>query len=312
MSARGTADGVRVFAPATVANLGPGFDVLGLAVAGPGDVVTARRSATRGIRLVAVRGAEGLPTDAATNTAGIAAKAVLARSGLDAGIDLELDKGLPSGSGLGSSATSAAAAALAVNLVLGSPLRKAELLEPCLEAEAAVSGRHGDNVAPALLGGIVLVRSLDPPDLIRLPAFPGLHVAVVTPDLHLATREARAALPDRVPLADLVATTANLAGLVTALHSGDAALLSRSMHDPVVTPARIGLIPGAADALDAARDAGALGASISGAGPSLFALCRSERSAAGAAEAMERAFAAAGHDATRIVSPAEAPGARKL
>lgn len=307
------ADGsIRVFAPATVANLGPGFDVLGLAVEGAGDVVTARRSPTRGVRLVAVRGADDLPRDAASNTAGIAAHAVLARSGLDAGIELELDKGLPSGSGLGSSAASAAAAAHAVNLALGSPLRKAELLEPCLEAEAAVAGRHGDNVAPALLGGIVLVRSLDPPDLVRLPAFPGLHVAVVTPDLRLSTRDARAALPDRVPLASLVETAANLAGLVTALHSGDAALLSRCLHDPVVTPARVGLIPGAEAALEAARDAGALGASISGAGPSLFALCRSRRSADEAAAAMERAFADAGHGSKRIVSPAESPGARKL
>jgi len=303
----------RAFAPATVANLGPGFDVLGLALSGAGDVVTARRVPSPGVRLLAVRGTSGeIPADAASNTAGIAAREVLARSGIDAGVELELDKGLPSGSGLGSSAASAAAAAVAVNLALGSPLRKAQLLEPCLAAEAAVSGRHADNVAPALLGGIVLVRGLDPPDLVRLPAPAGLHVAVVTPAFELSTRAARAALPERVALGDLVRTTANLAGLVTALHSGDLGLLARSLHDPVVTPARVALIPGAAVALEAARDAGALGASVSGSGPSLFALCRSLRNAHEAAEAIASAFAAAGLASSRIVSPAESPGARKL
>ncbi len=303
---------IRAFAPATVANLGPGFDVLGMAIAGAGDFVTARRAGPPGIRLTAVRGDGGvLPRETASNTASIAAAGVLERSGLDLGIELELDKGLPVGSGLGSSAASAAAAALAVNLVLGSPLRRADLIGPCVEAEATVAGRHADNVAPALLGGIVLIRSLDPLDVVRLPVPAGLRVAVVTPEFELSTREAREALPATVPLAGLVETAANLAGLVTALHGGDLGLLSRSLHDPVVTHARVGRIPGAAAALDAARDVGALGASISGSGPSVFALCRSERSAREAAGAMERAFADAGLGSSTILSPADAPGARR-
>lgn len=300
---------VKAFAPATVANLGPGFDVLGLALAAPGDTVTARFAPGGGVRIAAVRGDGGkLPTDAAKNSAGIAALATLAAAGSDAGVELELDKGLPIGSGLGSSAASAAAAAFAVNLLIGSPLRKMELIEPCLEAEAAVSGRHADNVAPALLGGLILVRSTTPLDVVRVPLPEGLTLAVVTPAMELATRAARAALPREVPLEQLVHNAAHLAAFVSACHAGDLALLARSMRDTVVTPARAKLIPGSLAAMDAALDAGALGSSISGAGPSLFALCRSPRAAEDAARAMADAFAAAGLASTAVISPADCPG----
>lgn len=300
------------FAPATVANLGPGFDVLGLALAAPGDTVTARLAPGRGVRIVAVHGDGGaLSTDAARNTAGIAAASTLARAGVDAGVELELRKGLPLGSGLGSSAASAAAAAFAVNLLIGSPLKKLELIEPCMDAEEAVSGRHADNVAPALLGGLVLVRSIAPLDVVRVPVPEGLTMAVVTPAMELPTRQARAVLPREVPLAQLVHNAAHLAAFVSACHAGDLALLSRSLRDAVVTPARAPLIPGSQAALAAALDAGALGSSISGAGPSLFALCRSERAAHDAARAMTDAFARAGLGATTVLSPADCPGARE-
>ena len=303
---------VTAFAPATVANLGPGFDVLGLALQGPGDTVTARRVRGSGVRLVKVEGDHGrLPRDAA-NTATIAAEATLRRAGVEAGVELELIKGLPLGSGLGSSAASAAAAAFAVNLLVGSPLRKVELVEPCLAAEGAVSGRHADNVAPALLGGLILVRSVDPLDVIRLPLPEGLSVVVTTPAMELSTREARAALPDAVQLRALVANTANIAALVAACHSGDLGLLARSLSDAVVTPARARLIPGCEAVFAAALDAGALGSSISGAGPSIFALCRSAHSAAEVAAAMVAAFKGAGLASGAIVSPADCPGARRL
>jgi homoserine kinase len=306
-------DEVRAFAPATVANLGPGFDVLGMALAEPGDTVVARRGGETGVRIARIDGDGGaLPTDPANNTAGVAAEAVLRRVGIETGIELELRKGLPIASGLGSSAASAAAAALAVNLLLGSPLRKMELVEPCLEAEAGVSGRHADNVAPALLGGLILVRASDPLDLVRLPAIAGLTIVVVTPVFELPTREARAALPPSVPLSAMVAATANVAGLVSALHSGDLGLLSRSLHDGVVTPVRAGLIPGCSAVLEAALDAGALGASLSGSGPSVFALCRSPRSAEEVRAAMAGAFEDAGLESRAIVSPTDCSGARKL
>ena len=304
---------VTVFAPATVANLGPGLDVLGLALAAPGDRVTARLSKDPGVTIAAVSGDGGsLPLDPEKNTAGIAAAATVARAGIATGVSLTLDKGMPIGSGLGSSAASAAAAAYAVNLLLGSPLRKSELLGPCLDAEAAVSGRHADNVAPALFGGLILVRSIDPLDLVRLPVPEGLVVAVVTPAMELKTRAARAALPERIPLGALVRNTANVGAFVSACYSGDLGLLARSMTDAVATPARAPLIPGCDAVIEAALDSGALGSSISGAGPSIFALCRSERSAGEVAAAMARAFAGYGLSSTSTISPADCPGARRV
>ncbi len=303
---------VRVFAPATVANVGPGFDVLGLALSAPGDTVIARRAPGSGVRIAAIHGDGGvLPLDAEKNTAGIAAARVLRRAGMDTGIELEIHKGLPIGSGLGGSAASAAAAAFAVNLLVGSPLRKVELVDPCIDAEAAVSGRHADNVAPALLGGLILVRAIDPPDLVRLPIPEGLTMAVVTPRFRLDTRASRDALPRQVPLDKMVRNAANVAALASACFSNDLALLARSLEDHVVTPARAALIPGCLEVIEAALAAGALGSSISGSGPSLFALCRSERSATGAARAMSEAFARAGLQSSWVISPADCPGARE-
>jgi homoserine kinase len=304
---------ITAFAPATVANLGPGLDVLGLALARPGDRVTAHLVPGGGVTIEAVTGDGGaLSLDATKNTAGIAAQATITKAGVSTGVSLTLQKGMPIGSGLGSSAASAAAAAYAVNLLIGSPLRKAELIGPCLAAEAAVAGRHADNVAPALLGGLILIRSIDPLDLVRLPVPEGLVVAVVTPKMELSTREARAALPKDVPLSSLVRNSANVAALVSACYSGDLGLLARSMTDAVATPARAPLIPGCERVIEAALDAGALGSSISGAGPSIFALCRSERSAREVSSAMVAAFAEYGLAAEAIASPADCPGARRV
>jgi homoserine kinase len=304
---------ITAFAPATVANLGPGLDVLGLALRTPGDRVTARLVPGSGVTIEAVTGDGGsLSLDAAKNTAGIAAQATCAAAGVSTGISLTLRKGMPIGSGLGSSAASAAAAAYAVNLLIGSPLRKADLIGPCLAAEAVVAGRHADNVAPALLGGLILVRSIDPLDLVRLPVPEGLVVAVVTPKMELSTRAARAALPQDVPLSSLVRNSANVAALVSACYSGDLGLLARSMTDAVATPARAPLIPGCERVIEAALDAGALGSSISGAGPSIFALCRSDRSAGEVAAAMIAAFAEYGLASEAITSPADCPGARRV
>lgn len=303
---------VRAFAPATVANLGSGFDVLGLALLEPGDTVEARLVPRSGVRIAAIHGDGGrLPAAPDRNTAAIAATLTLARAGIEAGVELTLEKGLPLGSGLGSSGASAAAAAFAVNLLVGSPLRRAELIGPCVEAEAAVAGRHADNVAPAILGGLVLVRSLEPLDIVRLPVPEGLTMVVVTPAFEVNTRDARAALPAQVPLADFVRSTANLAAFTSACYSGDLALLARAMEDHVVTSARAELIPGCREVIAAALAAGALGSSISGSGPSMFALCRSARGAAACGDAMRAAFARAELDSTLIVSPADCPGVRE-
>ena len=223
---------IKVFAPGTVANLGPGFDVLGLALERPGDTVVARSARAPGVRIVSLDDDLGtIPVEAERNTAGIAAIEVLKRSGSDAGFELSLTKGMPSGSGLGSSAASAAAAAVAVNELLDKPLAPEDLIACCVEAEAAVSGRHADNVAPSVLGGCVLVRSVDPLDVQRLPVPDGLHAVVVTPGFELSTRRAREALPRTVPLQALVRNNANLAALIHAFHTADLELLGRALRD---------------------------------------------------------------------------------
>lgn len=306
-------EAVTAFAPATVANLGPGFDVLGLAVEGMGDRVTAKRVSQPGVRVVRIEGDGGkLPTDVARNTASVAAREALRLAGLEVGVELTIFKGMPMGSGLGSSAASAAAAALAVNRLVGSPLRKETLVTACVEAEAVVSGRHADNVAPSMLGGLILVRRVEPLEVVRLPVPEGLTVAVVTPDFELPTRQARAALPMEVSLKTMVHMAANVGAIVSACYSGDLGLLGRAIDDPVVTPARAALIPGGQATIDAALDAGALASSISGAGPSIFALCRSSRSADRIVAAMAAAFERAGLSSSALISPADCPGARMV
>jgi len=306
---------VRVFAPASVTNLGPGFDVLGLALNAPGDTVTARQ-ATNGssdVTIVAIRGDGGaLPMDPRHNTAGVAAVATLRRAGITCGIELEIDKGLSLGSGLGSSAASAAAAAYAVNLLMDSPLEPTDLIPPCVEAEGVVSGTHADNVTPALLGGLALVRSVDPLDIVRLPVPDGLLVVCATPAFELSTRYARQVLPESVSLQQMVAATANLGALVSACHSGDLDLLARSIADDVVAPARAQLIPGAEAVIEAAQAAGALGSSISGAGPTIFALCSPAADTNHVGAAMSQAFERAGLDSELNISPSSCPGARQI
>ena len=303
---------IRIFAPATVANLGPGFDLLGLALERPGDTVEITKRDTPGVRIRSIIGDGGrLPLDPGKNTAGIAAREVLRRSAADFGVDLSIDKQMPLGSGLGSSASSAAAAAVGVNRFLARPMSDEELVSCCVEAEAAVSGRHADNVAPAVMGGLVLVRSVDPLDVVRLPIPAWLTVCVVTPEFELPTKLAREALPKSVPMPTLIQNAGSLASLIHALHRSDLELLGRSLDDLIVTPARMPLIPGGAEVIAAAKRAGALGSSISGAGPSIFALCRDTNSAETVANAMRDAFISAGLPATYVISKADCPGARE-
>jgi homoserine kinase len=310
---------VTVFAPATVANLGVGLDVFGLAIEGPGDTVTAtireRRSAEEPVaQLVSITGEPGvttLPPCSPGNTACIAAACAVRAADVDVVVELALRKGLPVGSGLGSSAASSAAAAQATSLALGAMLTQRQLLEACLEAEEAVSGSHADNIAPALLGGLILVRRTKPVDVLRLPIPDGLRLAIVCPALEILTRDARAVLAPTVTLQAAIHHSANVAAFVAACYSGDLDALGRCIEDPLAEPARIHLIPGGAPALGAMRAAGALGASLSGSGPTLFALCRSLEIAADAARAGVEALAAAGVNASSFLSRADCPGARQ-
>lgn len=302
-------------APATIGNVGMGFDVLGLALGGRQDYVTARRADHGEIRITGINGDGGvLSTEIEKNTAGIAARHTRILAGQEnVGIDLSIDKGIPLESGLGSSAASAAAAACAVNLLLGSPLRKSDLIAPCVEAEAAISGRHADNVAPALLGGLVMVRCVDPrPKIQRLPVPRDLSVVVVTPQLRLPTQSARDILPEQIPLAARTRNTANMATFVSACYANDLGRLGDCVDDEIVNATRLPLIKGAEQAMAAARAAGSLGHSISGAGPSLFAFVHAPDIGKAVGEAMVGEFNSAGVAATFFLSPGDCPGARVL
>jgi homoserine kinase len=310
---------VRVFAPATVSNVGPGFDVLGFALHRPGDIVEAERADAPGVELVEVTGDEGaLPADARRNAAGISAADVLRRAGpgrAAGGIRLWLRKGMPLSSGLGSSGASSAAGAVAANELLGRPLAIEDVVRSAMAGERAACGSaHADNVAPSILGGMVLIRCYDPLDLVRLPVPDGLFVAVVHPHCQVSTAEARDRLAHRpFALPDIVANTGNMGALVAALHQGNLSLLGRSIADRLIEPARAGMIPGFAAVKRAALDAGALGCAASGSGPSMFALADADDTAAGVAQAMRAAFRLhAALDSDAWVGPISRDGAHLL
>jgi len=283
-------DSVTAFAPATVSNVACGFDVLGFALTMPGDEVTASL-APAGVRIDDIVGDDGrLPRDAAKNTAGVAAQALLAAAGEARGVSLRVRKGLPLASGLGGSAASAAAAVVAVNALFDFRASIETLVACALEGERLGAGSaHADNIAPAICGGFVLVRRVSPPDIIRLPVPDGLIAVVVHPDLEIETSKARALLGDTVPLTDAIRQWANLGAFVDGLHRGDFAQISRSLEDTIAEPRRAPLVPGLARIKRAAVDAGALGCSLSGSGPSLFALCRGLADAEKVASAMTEA-----------------------
>ncbi len=287
---------VTVFAPATVANVASGFDVLGFALERPGDAATLYRIPEKRVAIREIRGDGGrLPKAADKNTATVAVEGFLRAIGFPFGVDVVLEKRMPLSSGLGSSAASAVAAVWAANLLAGSPLSARDLLPFTLLAEKAACGSaHADNAAPSLLGGFVLIRSYQPLDVVRLPVPPGLSCAVAHPHTEVRTEDARRILKKEVRLADAIRQWGNLAALVAALYNGDLALLGRSLQDVVAEPQRSLLIPGFASVKEAALSAGALGCSISGSGPSLFALCSSRPTAESAGAAMSRAFAKAG------------------
>jgi homoserine kinase len=291
---------VAVYAPGSVSNLGPGFDCLGIAFTGRGDLVAIRRTGDAGVRVAAVSDPR-IPTAPERNTAAIAAAAVLARAGVEAGLELTIEKGLPLAAGMGGSAASAVAGAVAADAVLESHLGRLDLLAAALEAEAVVSGLHPDNVAPSLFGGAVLVVSLQPLHVTPLRIHPDLGLVLVTPAYTVETARARAALPAQVPRAEAVGQAARLAGLVAGLERGDADLIRRAMVDAIAEPARAALYPGYAEARAAGLEAGALGVAVSGAGPTVVAVVRpaeSERVCAALLAAYERrGIAATAHAA---------------
>ena len=284
---------VRVYAPATVANVACGYDVLGFAIAEPGDEVVVRHSDKPGLRITRITGDGGrLPRDIEHNTAGVAAADLLRHLGMsDRGIEMEVHKKMPSGSGLGSSAASAVAGAFAVNHLIGEPMTTQQLLPFAMAGESSADGAwHADNVAPCLLGGIVFIRSNEELDIAELPVPDNLWAAVVHPELEILTKVAREILPREIPLANATQQIGNLGGLLCGLIQRDYGLISRSIHDVIAEPRRQKLIPDFYKAKRAAMAHGALGFSISGAGPSVFALCEGEDTARSVAEAVSKVF----------------------
>jgi homoserine kinase len=301
---------VTVFTPGSIGNVGPGLDILGLAVAGAGDSVRAEWGTSSGVTVVEA-GHPDLPTDPTRNTAAIAAAAVMQRAGASRGLALRITKGLPLSGGQGGSAASAVAGACAANLLLDAGLDTNALLACALEGEAEVAGRHLDNIAPSLLGGLVLVRSLDPIDVVRLPVPDALRIVLVHPSMQLRTRDARAALPEAIPRDVALQQAANVAAMVAGACLGDLALLGRAVDDRIAEPVRSALLPGFPAARRAALAAGALGCSISGAGPTAFALTDSDDTAAAVASAMRTAYRDAGLESTAVLTRTDHEGTRR-
>jgi homoserine kinase len=306
---------VTAFAPGGVGNVGPGLDILGLAVEGAGDAVRAEWTREPGIH-VRDPGHPSLPRDPARHTSALAARAVLVAAGEPLsggrGIALTVRKGLPLSGGQGGSAASAVAGAVAVNALLGGPLDRLALLDACLVAEETVAGRHLDNIAPSLMGGIVLIRCMQPIDVVALPVPDELIVVLVRPEQQMRTADGRAVLPAALSLDLALHQAAQVGALVAALALGDYALLGRAIDDRIAEPARAGLLPGFAQAKAAALAAGALGSSISGSGPTAFALTRGRETGERVAAAMVSAYARAGQRSDARVAPVDRVGARLL
>lgn len=301
-----------MFAPATVSNLGPGFDVFGLALEGPGDVVIVEEAEGEGVVSIDVSGDDGRVPRDPRNSAAVAATAVLGALGPGRGVRIEVRKGLPLSAGLGGSAASAVAGAVATQALFGGTLSTAELLRAAVLGEAGGSGAsHADNAAPALVGGFVIVPPGDPLDVVQVPTPSDLRVAVAHPHVEVETRSARRLVDRPVAFELAVAQSGNAAGFVAALYREDWDLLERCARDLLAEPLRRGLVPGFDEVVSAARSAGAAACGLSGSGPSMFALCRGDGVAEVVGQSMVEAFRDGGSvDADLIVSAVSPSGAR--
>jgi len=306
-------DVVSAYAPGSIGNVGPGFDVLGLAVAGRGDTVTIRRVAPPGVT-VKDPGHTDLPHDPEEHTAAIAAAEVLRLAGAadEVGLEISVRKGLSLTAGQGGSAASAVAAAVATNGLLNNPLWPSSLVAACLKAEERVAGPCYDNIAASLLGGLILIRSTDPLEMVKLPVPQSLRLALVLPDYQVRTALGRSRLPDSVPLGISMYQAAQVGALVAACFQRDLGLLGRSIEDRIALPSRLDLFPGFPAAREAAIEAGALGVSVSGSGPTAFALCDSESAGLRVAGAMSEAYEAAGFGCSARIAHVDYLGARLI
>ena len=281
---------IKIFCPASVANVSCGFDVLGFCLDPIGDEMIIRKTAEKGIRITKIEG-QDLPLEAHNTVAGVAGLALLEAHPSAFGFEIEIIKGIKAGSGIGSSAASSAGAVFGINELLGRPFTRGELIQFAMKGEELASGTpHADNVAPVLLGGFTLVRCSKEPDVIGLPSPSELYATILHPKIELKTSDARAVLKKNIMLEKAIQQWGNLAALVSGLYTNDYDLIGRSLVDVVVEPHRSALIPGFPELKKAATDSGALGSGISGSGPSMFALSRGEAAAIRVGESMRQAF----------------------
>lgn len=307
---------VRVFAPATVANMICGFDILGFAVDKPGDEVYMQRVEESGVRIRSIQGDDGrLPLDPDKNTVSACVKMLLSHLGLEEeiGVEIDLIKHMPIGSGLGSSSASTVAGLFAINALLGNPLTKNELMPFCVEGERLACGHgHADNVAPALMGGITLIRGYEPLDIINLPVPEDLVAGIVFPQVDVPTRDARQLIKEKVSLKDAVNQWGNIAGLVAGLYRIDYELIGRSMHDVLIEPTRAILIPEFYEMKRIAMEAGVLSFGISGSGPSVVAISKGAEAAQVAVDRIQEHLTANGIESLQFVSAVNAEGPKIL
>ena len=299
---------VKIYAPATIGNVGPGFDVLGLAIKGMGDTIEATKIEGQDVIIDAIHNADSdISTDPAKNTAGIAAREAMNLLGIEEGVRLSIYKGLPSGGGLGSSAASAAGGAYAVHALFGKSLSNDQILQAAMAGESSVSGGYfADNVAPAIFGGATLTQSLDPLEITPLGTISELIIILAIPKVQVLTRESRKVIPNQVELSDCIHNMANTASITAAFSKNDYSLIKNNLYDYIIEPRRAKLIPGFSSVKEATLDAGADGMTISGSGPTVFAITNKENRAQAIESAMANAFADHGVECrTLITTPSE-------
>ncbi len=307
---------VKVFAPATVANVGPGFDILGFAIKGVGDIVEARRTDS-GIKISSIESEHPLPYDTDGNAVSIAASEVLKLLKVKNGLEIKLKKGIPHSAGMGSSAASAAAGAFIANALYGNKLSKEELIEPATKAEGVLAGYHADNTGPCLLGGAALIRYTKSLysrnlDVVKIGFIDELKVILVTPEFRILTRDARKILPAEVPMKSFITNMGNSCMITAAFAKNDYSLLARSMNDVIVEPARSSLIKGFYEVKKAALDAGADGMTISGSGSTVIAITNDGNKARKIEKAMVEAFSKVNVRSKSIVTEMDPQGTRLI
>lgn len=305
---------IKVFAPATVSNVGPGFDLLGFALHEPGDEVVLKTNDTGKVKITKITGDKGLlPYEVEKNTASVAVMSMLQSLNLDIGLELEIHKKMGLGSGLGSSAASAVAAVYALNQLLDNPYEKRELLKYALDGEQIASQDiHADNTAPCLYGGFTLIRSYNPLDIINIPYPENIYCTIIYPQIEIKTSEARKLLGKEVTIKKSVEQMGNFGGLLAGMMQSDLDLIKRSLKDIIVEPVRATLIPGYYDIKNAALDSGALGCSISGSGPAIFTLSGSFECAKIIGESMQDAAAKTNLESIIYISQINKEGPRVL